>query len=178
MKTIINKTINLDIEEYRTNVDTLSGLFRHIAAREGWSTEEIDLVLKEALRLKDYDHFFETIASHCEVKVRKPKPIELERILEQLGLFTHYLAMKEISKWDSYDYSNFRSLKRKAGVSKKAFAIFTSDVKEKDKYIVTTAPTFFFDTEEEAQEELEIMCKERKLKPSDFTIQTLWKLPK
>ena len=178
MKIGINKTINLDIQEYRTNIDTLSGLFRHIAIREGWSTYEIDIVLKEASRLKDYDHFFETIASHCEVKIRKPKPSEVERILKQLSLYTHYLATKEISKWDSYDYSNFRSLKRKAGVSKKVFVIFTSDVKNEDKYIVTTTPTFFFDTEEEAQEELELMCMERKLKSSDFRIHTLWKLPK
>ncbi|KGL59147.1 hypothetical protein [Polaribacter sp. Hel1_85] len=178
MKTEINKTINLDIGEYRTNVDTFSALFRHVATREGWSSQEIDIVIEEALRLNDYDHFFETLASYCEVKMRKPKPTEVERILKQLSLYTHYLATKEISKWDSYDYSNFSSLNRKAGVSKKVFAIFTSDVTNEDKYIVTTAPTFFFDTEEEAQEELVLICEERKLKLSDLRIHTLWKLPK
>lgn len=45
----------------------------------------------------------------------KIDPKEVWDILQQLGLYTHYLASKPIAFWDEYDRSNYMSLKRKAG---------------------------------------------------------------
>ena len=41
------------------------GAFRRQARREGWSQEEIDLVLEEA-QSSNYDHLVATIVSYCE----------------------------------------------------------------------------------------------------------------
>ncbi|WP_155912573.1 hypothetical protein [Mesoflavibacter zeaxanthinifaciens] len=94
---------------------------------------------------------------------------------ERIPIYIHYLRDKPVEEWDDYDVSNYYSLLFKHGKTKRVFAIFTSDVKDEDKYAVTTQPSFFFDTKEEAQEELERICLESKRSKSDFTIHSLWK---
>lgn len=176
MEQEINKTVNLDLDCYEGNEDIIIGLFTHVALREGWSYEEINAVVKEALRLKDYDHLIETFKSYCEPKDEVTSK-KLLRILNQLGLFTHYLATKDIWTWDKYDYSNYRALKHKAGIKDKVYAIYTSDVEVKHKYRVTTMPTVFFESEEEAQEEINLICSRTGQDTSDYVIHTLYRLP-
>ncbi len=176
MKQEVNKTVNLDLDCYKADHESIIGLFTHVALREGWSQEDINIVIKEALRLEDHDHFTETIKSHCEHKYEVTTK-KLMDILNQLGLCSHYLATKEIWKWDKYDYSNYRALKLKAGIKDRVFAIYTSDVKEEDRYRVTTMPTFFFETKEEAQNEIDLFCSRTGQDPSDYLIHTLWRLP-
>jgi len=81
--------------------------------------------------------------------------IEIQEFFERTGNETHYLYEKPRNEWDEYDRSNYYSLLWKHGKTKRVFAIYTSDVEEKDKYLVTTKPTYFFDTEKEAEQELE-----------------------
>lgn len=101
---------------------------------------------------------------------------EVDMFFDNIYLSTHYLKIKPIEEWDSYDVSNYYSLLFKHRKTKRVFAIFTSDVEEEDKYAVSTKPSFFFDTKEEAEEELERICVETKQSPSDFVIHSLWKI--
>lgn len=101
---------------------------------------------------------------------------EINAFFDKIILGNHYLKYKPVEEWDSYDVSNYYSLLFKHGKTRRAYAIFTSDVHEKDKYAVTTMPSFFFDTLKEAEEELEQICIETKQQKSDFIIHSLWKI--
>ena len=101
---------------------------------------------------------------------------EVIKFFDDLQLETHYLRHKPVLEWDDYDVSNYYSILFKRGKTKRVFAIFTSDVKDRDKYAVTTKPSFFFDTKKEAEEELLKICKENKQDPLDFVIHALWKI--
>lgn len=88
----------------------------------------------------------------------------------------HYLRDKPAEQWDAYDISNYYAILFKRGKTQRVYAIFTSDVADKDKYAVTTQPSFFFDTEDEAEEEIERICIETKRPKSDFIIHSLWRI--
>lgn len=101
---------------------------------------------------------------------------EVDTFFDEIQLHIHYLRHKPVEQWDDYDISNYYSILFKRGKTKRVFAIFTSDVKDEDKYAVTTQPSFFFDTKEEAEQEVKSICKENKQRASDFVIHTLWKI--
>ena len=65
MKKQVNKTVNLDLVGVNGNAFAVMGVFSRQAKREGWSQEEIDLVLDEA-KTGDYDHLLAVISLHCE----------------------------------------------------------------------------------------------------------------
>lgn len=88
----------------------------------------------------------------------------------------HYLASKPVEEWDSYDVSNYRSLLLKTGATKKVFGIFTSDVLAEDVYAVTTKPSYFFDTKEEAEAEIENIVSEGQFSKEELVIHKLWLL--
>jgi hypothetical protein len=67
MKKVIEKTVNLDLVGVNGNAFMIMGVFGRQAKREGWSQEEIDLVLTEA-KSGDYNHLLATIENHCEPK--------------------------------------------------------------------------------------------------------------
>lgn len=67
MKRTVNKTVNLDMVGVNGNAFAVMGVFKRQAKKEGWTQEEINLVLKEA-KSRDYDHLLATIENHCEVK--------------------------------------------------------------------------------------------------------------
>ena len=56
------------------------------------------------------------------------------------------------------------------------FGIFTSDVLAEDVYAVSTKSSFLFDTEKEAEEEIEQIILERKFTREELTIHSLWLL--
>lgn len=101
---------------------------------------------------------------------------EVYDLFERIPISAHYLRDKPVKEWDDYDVSNYYSLLFRHGKTKRVYAIFTSDVKEEDKYVVTTPPSFFFDTYEEAEDELDRVCLESKQSKSDFVIYPLWKI--
>jgi hypothetical protein len=108
--------------------------------------------------------------------VPKLTQVEVYEFFERMPISAHYLRDKPVEEWDDYDVSNYYSLLYKHGKTRRVFAIYTSDVKDEDKYAVTTKPSFFFDTEDEAEEELERICIESKRPKSDFIIHSLWRI--
>lgn len=67
MKKIIEKTVNLNLVGVDGNAFMVMGVFRRQAKKEGWSSEEIELVMDEA-KSGDYVHLLATIENHCEPK--------------------------------------------------------------------------------------------------------------
>lgn len=67
MKKVIEKTVNLDLVGVNGNAFMIMGVFKRQAKKEGWTTVEIETVLKEA-KSKDYNHLLATIENRCEPK--------------------------------------------------------------------------------------------------------------
>lgn len=88
----------------------------------------------------------------------------------------HYLASKPVEDWDGYDVSNYRSLLLKTGTTKKVYGIFTSDVLAEDVYAVTTKPSYFFDSEEEAEAEIENIIADGQFTKEELVVHKLWLL--
>ena len=65
MKKVIDKTVNLNLIGVNGNAFMIMGVFRKQALKEGWSNDEIQLVLDEA-KCRDYDHLLATLDLHCE----------------------------------------------------------------------------------------------------------------
>lgn len=101
---------------------------------------------------------------------------EVHEFFDAIQIDPHYLRDKPVGQWDEYDVSNYYSILFRHGKTRRVFAIFTSDVEDKDKYAVTTKPSFFFDTKEEAEDELQKILNEKKFKKSDLKIMSLWKI--
>lgn len=62
---IVNKKVNLNLVGINGNAFSILGAFQKQARKEGWTQEEINLVLDEA-KSSDYDHLIRTIVDHCE----------------------------------------------------------------------------------------------------------------
>lgn len=60
------KTVNLELVGLDGNAFSLMGAFQRQAKREGWSPDEIKLVLDEC-RSSDYDHLLQVLIVHTEV---------------------------------------------------------------------------------------------------------------
>ncbi|WP_147296418.1 hypothetical protein [Lutibacter oceani] len=101
---------------------------------------------------------------------------EVSSFFKEIQMENYYLADKPVNEWDEYDKSNYYSLLLKRGKSKRVFAIFTSDVNDEDKYAVTTKPSFFFDTKEDAELELQRILTRENFKEDDLKIMSLWKI--
>lgn len=67
MEKIVQKTVNLDLVGVDANAFSILGAFQRQARREGWTPEEISLVVEEA-KNGNYDHLLDTISDYCEVK--------------------------------------------------------------------------------------------------------------
>ncbi len=101
---------------------------------------------------------------------------EVHEFFDQIQIDPHYLRDKPVEDWDQYDVSNYYSILFKHGKTRRVFAIFLSEVEDKDKYAITTKPSFFFDTKEEAETELDKICKVDKFKKGELKIMSLWRL--
>jgi hypothetical protein len=99
---------------------------------------------------------------------------EVHEFFDKFQLGAHYLRDKPVQEWDTYDVSNYYSILYKRGKTRRVFAIFTDDVDEQEKYIVTTSPSQFFDTKEEAEDELQ-KCYRQGLHDS-LKVMSLWKI--
>ena len=58
------KKINLNLIGKDGNAFSIMGEFSRQARKEGWTKEEIDSVLHEAMN-GDYNHLLQVIVSHC-----------------------------------------------------------------------------------------------------------------
>ena len=59
------KTVNLELVGLDGNAFNLMGKFQRQARKEGWTKEEIDLVLKDCMS-GDYDHLLQVLVGVCE----------------------------------------------------------------------------------------------------------------
>lgn len=122
---------------------------------------DLDNLSKEGLLATigfDY-HILGYLLSQMEQELQtldEPTNESISQILGQLSLHNHYLRSKPIKEWDSYDYSNYRSLCQKAGVALPLYGVFSKDVTNQDKYIYG-ANTKLYSTREKAQKVLEQM---------------------
>jgi len=64
MKNLVNKKVELDLTEINGNTFALMGAFKQQARREGWTSEEIDLVISAAMQ-GDYNHLVVVLDLHC-----------------------------------------------------------------------------------------------------------------
>jgi len=101
---------------------------------------------------------------------------EVHQIFSKIQKESHYLMSKPVEYWDEYDRSNYHSILSKTGTTKKVFAIFNSDVLKEDVYAVTTKPSYFFDTEDQAKHELSRIESKRGFKKGELVIHQLWVL--
>jgi len=101
---------------------------------------------------------------------------EVDVFFEKTQNEIHYLASKPVENWDEYDLSNYRSLLLKTGKAKKVYGIFTSDVLAEDVYAVTTKPSYFFDTKDEAKAEIKNIVAQGKFTKDELVVHKLWLL--
>ncbi|MCL7753089.1 hypothetical protein [Polaribacter sp. Z022] len=191
-KLILHFLEMLEYQLERRKVTAINPIFLQLFSRK----ELIEIVLwlftiydKSMLSEKTDEELLELIGDDANVlsfiieqwkknisAVPKLTQEEVNSFFDEIQLDIHYLRHKPVEQWDDYDVSNYYSILFKRGKTKRVFAIFTSDVKDEDKYAVTTQPSFFFDTKEEAEQEVESICKETKQSATDFVIHTLWKI--
>ena len=67
MKQVVNKKVNLDLVGIDGNAYIIMATFTKQAKKEGWSQDEIELVIEEA-QSKDYDHLVSIIMNHCQAE--------------------------------------------------------------------------------------------------------------
>lgn len=82
MENRIGKTLDLELVGVDGNAYAVMGVFSRQARREGWTQEEIDLVLEEA-QSGDYNHLLCTIMTYCEPKDEEEDEQEQEEESEQ-----------------------------------------------------------------------------------------------
>lgn len=63
MVNLVNKTVDLNLVGLDGNAFNLLGQFQKQAKREGWTTDEIKLVMDEA-QSGDYDHLLQTLMNY------------------------------------------------------------------------------------------------------------------
>jgi hypothetical protein len=162
--------------------DELKEIIQHIYGDTCFNSnhQEEGFSEKELFSLIKHDSFFLSyLIEKIEMELGAlPSYIQADITVffESVNLEMHYLATKRVEAWDEYDRSNYHSLMRKTGKTKRIFALYFSDVKEEDKYKVTTPPSRLFDTSKEAKEELERLIKEEKFKTGELKILPLWKI--
>jgi hypothetical protein len=64
---LVGKTVNLELERLDDNAYFLIGAFSRQARREGWTDEEIKVVLDEC-KSGDYNHLLVTLMDHCKTE--------------------------------------------------------------------------------------------------------------
>jgi hypothetical protein len=68
MKNLVGKKVKLQLVGLDGNAFALMGEFSKRARKEGWTKEEIDIVLKECMS-GDYDHLVSTLWIHTTEEV-------------------------------------------------------------------------------------------------------------
>jgi len=65
MEKVVDKTVELDLVGLDGNAFALMGKFSREARKQGWTKEEVDLVLNECTS-GDYDNLLATLIAHTE----------------------------------------------------------------------------------------------------------------
>ena len=153
----------------------------HWIYKDIWSKNALGFMDRkelEKLVLTDYQVLLWTIEQLEQKMTAHPEysQVSIDDFFARTQNEIHYLASKPVLEWDSYDYANYQSLMKKTGTTKRVYAIFTSNVLAEDVYAVTTKPSYFFDTEEEAKAEITNIVAEGKFTADDLVVHSLWLL--
>jgi len=101
---------------------------------------------------------------------------EIDALFTRTNNEMHYLYLKPTKFWDGYDRSNYIALLAKAGFTIQVYGIYSSAVKEEDKYIVDSPPKKFYDTKEEAQTEITRLVTHENYSKDDLVLYPLYKI--
>jgi hypothetical protein len=153
---LIGKTVPLNIREI--NHASLKKIaFFDRAVEHGWTAEDIECIKQFLHKRPTNEH--NTILEHYCVPFHRHSLMkhlhqaDVHTLLSFLGREPHYLAVKPLLQWDEYDWANYQSLERKATKRlTQVFAVYSDTVLEEDKYLVTTKPTQFYPTYQEADQ--------------------------
>lgn len=161
--------------------DELMEIICHICGDACFENEHLDEYSESELYyLIKHDSFFLSyLIEFLEIELSAMPSFvqaDVSKFFESVNCEMHYLANKKVESWDNYDRNNYYSLLRRMGKTKMVYGIFSSDIKEEDKYKVTVFPSEFYDTQEEAQKEMKSILKERKLKTGSLKVMPLWKM--
>ena len=150
---VSGKEIVFDLEKYKGNPFLILSL-EEKAKKCGWQIREIRALI-DFLKGKTYEEQLAILQHYCIEPLPNSDGITQEDVAflcEHQGHIGHYLASKEIEVWDNYDWANYGSIQKKATRRLvRRFAIFDKNVKEEDKYRVTSPPGIYFETREQAQ---------------------------
>lgn len=94
-------------------------------------------------------------------------------VLDQLSLQSHYLRFKQISEWDSYDLSNYRSLQLKAGKICRVYGIYDAGTQQEEINSVTSPPKRFYESSHLADIAMKELVNERQFQENDLHILSL-----
>lgn len=101
---------------------------------------------------------------------------EIDALFTRTNNEMHYLYTKPTSQWDEYDRSNYISLLTKAGFTIEVYGIYSSSVKEEDKYTVDSPPKVFYDTKQEAEAEIIRLIEKENYNEGGLVIYPLYKI--
>ena len=161
MKKLVDRVIQLDLNLWKNSPYLLSA-FQMKAVLEGWSETEIELVSNQ-VKFEPEEKQYEILMQYCLPTIDSGVALtqsDVHFLLAHLNMETHYLGQTEIENWDEYDWSNYMHLKRRATSSiKRVYALYSDSVDAENKYKVTTKPSEYFDTYQDAQDHLKILNK-------------------
>lgn len=174
-----NAKVSKELIKYYTDSELRKMIFW--LYKDSWSKNSLGFVeRKELIDLINCDAEILQWTIQCleekMINFSKYSQKEVDLFFKKTQNQIHYLASKPVEVWDEYDVSNYRSLSVKTGTSKKVYGIFTSDVLAEDVYVVTTKPSFLFDTQKEAEQEIEKILLEKKFTRDELTVHPLWLL--
>lgn len=152
MNKLVDKRVRINLYPFKQTAYLLEA-FQVAALTQKWSDTDIELVSNQIKGLS-LDEKFNILNAYCHRFADDNNSLSQEDVifmLHFLNQHTHYLCTKDIGTWDTYDWSNFNSLRQKATRSvKRVFALFSDSVQEENKYNVETPPSIFYETMEEA----------------------------
>lgn len=98
---------------------------------------------------------------HTE-SVPKRTQDEANKFFTAIGRRGHYLEIKPVGEWDEYDVSNYYGLLFRHGKTKRAYVIYIHGELPDEHFAITTRESYYFDTEEEAEDEIFNILREGK----------------
>ncbi len=150
----------------------------HWFHKETWSKNALGFIEREELEkliTTDYQVLLWTIA-----QLEKQTFVPIDYSQQEVDTFfrdtyneIHYLASKDVTTWNSYDRSNYHSLRTKAGKIYKAFIVVPAS-KRRTNQLARLEPKDFFDTREEAAKAIQELTKEKATTVNDYIINSVW----
>jgi len=94
----------------------------------------------------------------------------INMVFSGLGIPNHELNYRELKTWSRNDYALYQKLLVKAGYLIKAYGIYDKSVAPESTGMVTSQPYRFFDSYEEAENEIKELAARNKIQANDLQI--------